>query len=162
MGLREFRKKIGPVDHQRHSKYFSDHEILAPDLLVCLRENSGLPRYAMWMNITADVGDRDVNRRERVSYRTETDSEGNTERVVDSVEYETKSSASRYVSFTASIYEVQTERRIWHAKAARSRSNTATATSSFRYPPARPVIVPGAFEVMEPALEELAVCLRER
>lgn len=159
VSLPKLRKRLGQAEHGRFNKFFSDHEIFAPDLLAFFRENEDLPRFAIWMNLTTDESDKRVNTRKDVSYRTVTDSEGNTQQVVDDVEYVTTARASRHVSMTASIYDVRTERRIWHAKASKGRSNSAVARSSFGYPRARPVTAPGAFEVLEPLLEELASCL---
>lgn len=160
--LPAIRALMGETDHLALSKQFSNQEMIPDTLWSFFEVNPDLPRYALWMNLATDRSNTSVSESKEISYRTVTDSEGNTEQVVDSITYVTTTRASRFVAMTISIHDSISGRRVWHAQTSRSQVNSISAESSFTHPRPLHTRPPGAFETLEPIFAEAAKRLAEQ
>ena|GEM_PF-2640223 len=154
--LPTIRSRMGAQDHLALSKHVSDREMIPESLWRFFEANPDLPQYALWMNLVTDRSNTSVHESKDITYRTETDSEGNTEQVVDTVTYVTTTRATRFVAMTFSIHDTTSGRRVWHAQTSRSDGNSISAASSFNHPRPLHTRPPGAFETLEPIFKETA------
>lgn len=160
--LPALRALMGDKDHLALSKQFSNREMIPESLWSFFEANPDLPQYALWMNLATDRSNTSVRESKDITYRTVTDSEGNTEQVIDSITYVTTTRATRFVAMTISIHDTVSGKRVWHAQASRSQGNSISAESSFNHPRPLHTRSPGAFETLEPIFSEVAKRLAER